>query len=108
MGHVRRREKRRLVARRPEEGGDFPQPEDGALKGFRLGQLGRLARGEFFELGPDVAEITLEVFLHRTGFAIPFGTLVAGWRETIVSAAEKVFPERQFHQGGPNRPARIT
>jgi hypothetical protein len=39
LGDVRGRKKQRLVARRSEDGGDFPQSETGPLKGFRFGKF---------------------------------------------------------------------
>src|SRR6187401_2183431 len=84
LSNIRRRKNRRLTARRLEDGGDFPQPERGPLKGVGCRELRGLAGSQFVELGSDVTKIALQVFLHRAGLAIPLGTLVAGGRETIV------------------------
>ena len=42
----------------------------------------------------DVAKVSLEIFLHRTAFAVPFRALIGRGGQSIVGATEKILPER--------------
>src|SRR5690349_10382741 len=53
---------------------------------------------KLFELRLDVTEVALEVLVHRTALAIPFGALVGRRRQAVVRTAEKVLPERELHK----------
>jgi hypothetical protein len=64
------------------------------LKFFLGSQGGTLAGREFIELPQDISKIPLEIFLHRTAFAVPFRALIGRRGQSIVDPAEKVLPER--------------
>ncbi len=73
-----------------QQQGDFAQPQVRSLQLFGPGEFGGLPGGQFLEFPSYVAEVTLQVFLHGTGFAIPFGAEVCGRRQPIVGTTEEI------------------
>jgi hypothetical protein len=78
--------------------GDFSQSQMRPLKLIGSYQLGDLAGVEFINLVPDVSKVPLEVFLHGTALAVPFGTLIKRWRQPIIGSTEKISSQRHLHQ----------
>jgi hypothetical protein len=52
-----------------------------------------LAGHEFVEFPQDIPKVSLEIFLHRTAFAVPFGTFIGGRREPVVWTAEEILAQ---------------
>lgn len=98
----------RRFLRRVQNGHHFSKSDGGPEKFIAFGQFRSLAGAQFIVLGTNVPKITLEIFAHRTGGAIPFGGLIGGGGKAVIRASKEIFAKGELHERAAGGPTGLT